>query len=119
MLVKALYLFVDDAIDCPHHVDGDRLSTLADLGVEYADLAQDLLEVAVLMCDLPEFEPELQHYVDRVAFQSLSCYERLLTFTYEIRMADVILQAYQDFEHELGERVGIPIEPSVEEMVNF
>ncbi|WP_115797669.1 hypothetical protein [Halorussus rarus] len=36
-------LVVDDAMDCPHHVDGDRLSTLADMGEEYADLEQDLL----------------------------------------------------------------------------
>jgi hypothetical protein len=110
-------LVVDHVEDCPHHADGDRLSTLADLGEEYADLERDLLEVSALTCDLPEFEDELQKYVDRAAFQSLSCYEGLLSFTFEIRMADVIVQAYQDFEHELGEQVGIPIEPSVEEMV--
>ncbi|MFC4550085.1 MULTISPECIES: hypothetical protein [Halorussus] len=112
-------LVVDVVEDCPYHVDGDRLSTLADLGEEYADLEQDLLEVSALMCNLPEFEEELQQYVvDRVAFQSLTCYEGLLTFSFGFWVADVIVQSYQDFEHELGERVGIPIEPSVEELVD-
>ncbi|NEU58729.1 hypothetical protein [Halorussus sp. MSC15.2] len=52
-----------------------------------------------------------------MAFQSLSCYEGLLAFTFEIRMAEVIVQTYQDFEHELGGKVGIPIEPSAEELI--
>lgn len=96
-------LVVDDAMDCPHHIDGDRLSTLADMGAEYADLEQDLLEVTALMCELPEYDPELERYVDRVAFQSVMCGEGLLTFRFEVRIVDVIVQLYQDYEHELGE----------------
>ncbi|NEU58730.1 hypothetical protein [Halorussus sp. MSC15.2] len=51
-------LATDEVEDCPHHADGDRLSTLANMGEEYADLEQNLLEVSSLMCDLPEFEDE-------------------------------------------------------------
>ena len=75
-----------------------------------------ITEVAALMCDLPEDEEELeQHVTDRVAFQLSACYEGLLTFAFRFRVADVIVQAYQDDEHELGEQVGIPIDPSVGE----
>ena len=111
-------LVADEVVDCPHHTEGDQLSTLADLGDDYADLETDLIEVAALMCDLPEYEAELEQYVvGRIAFELTSCYEGLLTFTFGFRVADVIVQAYQDYEHELGERVGIPIDPSVDELV--
>lgn len=75
-------LVTDDVEDCPNHTEGDQLSTLADLGKDYAELEMDLLEVSALMCDLPEFEDELEQYaIDRVAFQNLYCVDGLLTFT--------------------------------------
>lgn len=111
-------LITDDVDGCPHHTDDEQLSTLADLGEDYADLEKDLVEVSALMCDLPESHEELQGYViDRTAFQNLFCFDGLLTFTFGFHVADVIVEAYQDFEHELGEQLGIPIEPSVEELV--
>jgi hypothetical protein len=112
-------LVTDDVDDCPHHPDGDELSTLGDLGEDYAALEMDLLEVSALMCDLPEHQEELERYVvgDRVAFESLFCFSGLLTFTFAFRVADGIVAAYQDFEHELGEQVGIPIEPLGDELI--
>jgi hypothetical protein len=111
-------LVTDEVEDCPHHTDGDELSTLAALGDEYAQLEKDLMEVSALMCDLPEYEAELEEYaIDRAAFQNLFCYDGLLTFTFGFHVADVIVEAYQDYEHELGEQLGIPIDPSAEELV--
>ena len=37
------------------------------------------------MCDLPEYEPRVQHYVNRVAFESVSCDAGLLAFTISAR----------------------------------
>lgn len=59
---------------------------------------------------------ELQRYVHKAVFQNISCYDGLLTFTFGLRVADVIVEPYQD--HKQGEWVGIPIEPSVEELVD-
>jgi len=111
-------LVTDDVEECPHHVEGEEFSTLAAFGEEYAALEKDLVEVSALMCDLPEYDDELEKYaIGGVGFRNLTCYDGVLTFTFAFEVADVIVQAYRDYEHELGEQVGIPIDPSVEELV--
>ncbi|WP_137287718.1 hypothetical protein [Halorussus salinisoli] len=111
-------LVTDDVEECPHHVEGEEFSTLAVLGEEYAALEKDLVEVSALMCDLAEYHDELEKYaIGGVGFRNLSCCDGLLTFTFAWEVEDVIVRMYRDYEHELGEQVGISVDPSVEEMV--
>jgi hypothetical protein len=110
-------LVTDDVADCPHHVEGEELSILGELGSEYVDLEKDLVEVAALMCDLPEYKEELDNYtIGRTGFRNLTCYDGLLNFSFMCHVPEPIITAYSDYMYELGERIGLPIDPSVEEL---
>ncbi|APX98498.1 hypothetical protein BB347_17435 (plasmid) [Natronorubrum daqingense] len=114
-------LLTDEVECCPHEhraMEGE-LSTLAELGDSYADLERDLIELTALMCDLPETPREMQKYVfdERLSFDNLYCIGGRLTFTFGVMVSSIVIQLYQDYEHEIGQRVGIPIDPSTDELV--
>lgn len=116
----SLELITDDVEGCEHHVDGESLSTLSDLGESYADLERDLIELSAVICDLPDTNVELRKYVfdDRVSFENLYCYDGYLRFTFGFVVSSIISCLYQDYEYEIGHRVGIPIDPSADELLH-
>lgn len=112
-------LVADHVENCPDHVDGEDLSTIADLGDEYTDLEADLIERVIYTCNLPEVEEELERYVpDRIAFQLISCFDQRLEFTFSFYVHQTTRRVYQDYEYEVGNRFRIPVEPSVDELVD-
>ncbi|WP_459191571.1 hypothetical protein [Halosimplex sp. J119] len=109
----------DEPIDCPHHESGEPLSTLAELGEDYAALEKDLLEVICLMADLPEFPDDREEYVfGDFAFTNLFCYDGTLAFTFMCPVNYPARKMYQDGAFELGRKVGIPVDPSTDKIIN-
>ncbi|MFC4452093.1 hypothetical protein [Halorussus aquaticus] len=74
----------DEVAECSHHVEGEEFSTRTTLSEEYAALEKDLVEVSALICDLPEYDDELQKYaIGGVGFLNLSCFGEVLAHSAE------------------------------------
>jgi hypothetical protein len=109
----SISLVTDDVRACPHHTTDTALSTLGEVSERCARLEAELLHITTLMCDLPDDDPALLTYVegDRVCFANRHCLDGVLTFTFTVHVPDPVLSSYEDFEYELGERLGILIDP--------
>lgn len=101
-----LGLATADVVDCEDHIDDEGLSSLAALGDDYAALEMDLLEVIVLMIDLPEFPEERRDYVlGDFAFLNVSCHEGTLIFSVVCAIDAPTRTLYQDAAFEATPRV--------------
>ncbi|MFC7197297.1 hypothetical protein ACFQL4_26045 [Halosimplex aquaticum] len=71
-----------------------------------------------MMVDLPEHPDEREQYIyGDLNFCNTACYEGMLIFTFIYEPAKYVRQSYQDAAFQLGRKVGIPVDPNVEELV--
>ncbi|QLH79817.1 hypothetical protein HZS55_22080 [Halosimplex rubrum] len=71
------------------------------------------------MADLPEFLDNREGYVfGDFAFTNLFCYDGTLAFAFMCLVNYPARKMYQDGAFELGRKVGLPVEPRTEDILD-
>jgi hypothetical protein len=110
------------APDCSKHPnpENDETEALGTLGEDWYDLERDLLELTATMVDLPAHIESWDDHVfkEELRFTAVNCGDQEIQFTFGFFPPEHVFAIYRDADTELAEEVGIPLEPSIDEMID-